>query len=215
MLSPQHIETMFMHSDGYRFARWARPIVPVVFGVEDETLGIMKTAIATTVGITGRKIEELDPEIGANFMWFFCKDWEEILDIPKLEKLIPNLKEIISTLQSNNINTHRVFSFEATGGIKLCVVLICLKGEVATISIDALTMRETFLALTLWSSSYFLKINPIAVIATNTLCVVKPKYAVVLRAIYNPILPNATTDKTHALRVFARAFKLWKEMENE
>ena len=30
------------HDGGYLFARWGRPIVPVVFGVDDATLSVVK-----------------------------------------------------------------------------------------------------------------------------------------------------------------------------
>jgi len=94
-LSADQIQALFTNPDGsYRFARWNRPIVPIVFGVDDETLTHLKSAIVTTVGVTGHKIEETDPELGANFMWFFCQDWDELLGVPDLEGLIPDLKDI-------------------------------------------------------------------------------------------------------------------------
>jgi len=52
-LSAEKIEALFTYPDGeYRFARWNRPIVPIVFGVDDETLTHLKSAIVTTVGVT-------------------------------------------------------------------------------------------------------------------------------------------------------------------
>ncbi len=54
---------LFTDPDGsYRFARWGRPVVPVVFGVDDDTLTHLKDAIARTVAITGGRLEETDPE---------------------------------------------------------------------------------------------------------------------------------------------------------
>ena len=70
---------LFTASDTtYRFARWGRPIAPVVFGVGDESLPHLKDAISMTVGITGGPLAETDPELGANFMWFFCREWDEL-----------------------------------------------------------------------------------------------------------------------------------------
>jgi len=57
------VENLFAHSDGYRFARWGRPIAPVVFGVDDATLNVMKDAIAQTVAVTGGALAETDPEL--------------------------------------------------------------------------------------------------------------------------------------------------------
>ena len=42
-LSLKEIETLFTGSDGvFHFARWNRPIVPIIFGVDDETLVHLK-----------------------------------------------------------------------------------------------------------------------------------------------------------------------------
>ena len=44
------IAKYFIRSDGsYLFARWGRPIVPVVFGVDDATLSVLKGAIEAVV----------------------------------------------------------------------------------------------------------------------------------------------------------------------
>ena len=42
-MTPQDIETLFTRSDGtYLCARWGRPIAPMVVGVQDETLAVIK-----------------------------------------------------------------------------------------------------------------------------------------------------------------------------
>ena len=46
-MTTEEIAALFAGGDGgYRFARWRRPLVPVVFGVEDATLATLKTAFA-------------------------------------------------------------------------------------------------------------------------------------------------------------------------
>ena len=46
------VAPLFTRSDGsYLCARWARPIAPVVFGVDDATLGIVKGAIEAVVAL--------------------------------------------------------------------------------------------------------------------------------------------------------------------
>ena len=99
----------------YHFARWGRPIAPVVFGVGDENLPHLKDAIAMTVGISGGMLVDTDPELGANFMWFFCRDWDEMLVIPDLDKLIPNFVNLITELQEKNATRYRSFGFEKNG----------------------------------------------------------------------------------------------------
>ena len=95
------IELCFTEPDGdYRVARWGRPIVPVVFGVEDATLAVIKGAIEAVVALAGHKMAETDPELGANCMVFFFRDWQELLEVPDLERLIPDLKPLVERLVS-------------------------------------------------------------------------------------------------------------------
>ena len=49
-MTPQDIEQLFTCSDdSYLFARWERPIVPIVFGVDDATLSTVKGACEASV----------------------------------------------------------------------------------------------------------------------------------------------------------------------
>jgi hypothetical protein len=212
-LTAEKIETLFTHPDGvFRFARWNRPIATVVFGVDDETLTHLKTAIVTTIGVTGMNTVETDPELGANFMWFFCQDWDEILAVPDLERLIPDLKNIIARLQATTTKTFRIFSFDKDGSIKMCIQLVKVADETADMSIQTLATGETYQCLALFSPHAFLNDSPIAVIEQNGLCIPKPEYAALLRAAYDPVLPVASKEPTHAMRLGARATKLLAEM---
>ncbi len=52
-MGPGEIEALFTRGDGsYLFARWGRPIVPVVFGVDDASLAVFKGAIEAVVALT-------------------------------------------------------------------------------------------------------------------------------------------------------------------
>ena len=202
-------------NQGYHFARWGRPIAPVVFGVGDETLPHLKDAIAMTVGISGGMLAETDPELGANFMWFFCRDWDEMLVIPDLEKLIPNFENLITGLQEQNATRYRSFGFDKDGAIQLCVVLIRVDAATERLSLQTLGTSETFQSLLTFGENAFETHSPIATIKVNNLCIVKPEYAAVVRAAYDPALPAASNDPAHALRVSARAMKLLADIEDE
>ena len=138
-------------------------------------------------------------------MWFFCKEWEEILSVPDLKKLIPNLNDIVKKLQTTSTKSYRIFAFDNEGGIKMCVQLIKVSDETAEMSIQALATGETFQCLVLFSSKAFIDESPIAQISQNNLCVPKPEYAALVRAAYDPVLPVSSQDKSHALRLFARS----------
>ena len=196
------------------FARWDRPIAPVVFGIGDETLPHLKDAIAMTVGISGGMLAETDPELGANFMWFFCRDWGEMLVIPDLDKLIPNFENLITGLQEQNATRYRSFGFDKDGAIQLCVVLIRVDSATERLSLQTLGTSETFQSLLTFGENAFETHSPIATIKVNNLCIVKPEYAAVVRAAYDPALPAASNDPAHALRVSARAMKLLADIED-
>ncbi len=84
------IAALFTGEDGaFRFARWERPIAPVIYGTNDEGIRIFEEALRSVVALSGRKVIELDPDLGANFLVFFVNDWAELVLVPHLEKLIP------------------------------------------------------------------------------------------------------------------------------
>jgi len=68
------ISSFFTRGDGtYAFARWGRPIAPVVFGVDDATLAVFKGAIEAVATLANHTMAETDPELGANLMVFSVK----------------------------------------------------------------------------------------------------------------------------------------------
>lgn len=212
-LSVAAIEQLFTRKDGnYSFARWGRPIAPIVFGVDDDTLGYLKDAIAQTVAVTGGTLAETDPEFGANFMWFFCTDWDEIAAVPDLEKLVPDLQNLVASLSEKNVNQHRMFIFDTHGAIKMCLLFTRMKGAIADMPVNFLATGEVLQSLLTWSEGAFSTQSPIAVIEENGICIVKPNYAALVRAAYDPILPPCALDASHALRLFPRAEKLYREM---
>ena len=211
-LTPEHIEHLFAHPDGYHFARWGRPIAPIVFGVDDDSLNVMKDAMARTVAVTGGVLAETDPELGANFMWFFVRSWDELLGVPNLDQLIPNMAALVEKLTEEGASQYRSFTFDEDGAIKFCVTFFNMSGPIADTPIQVLVTGETVQCLALWSKSAFDAESPIGLLEENGLCVVKPDYASLIRAAYDPVMPGAAEDASHALRLSARAQKLFSDM---
>ena len=113
------IEGYFTRSDGqYIFARWGRPIAPVVFGVQDKTLVTLKTAIQSLTIIANHEMAETDPELGSNAMFFFFLSWDELLEVKDLDRIVPDLGNLVGRLKSLNANQYRFFRFDESGGIK-------------------------------------------------------------------------------------------------
>lgn len=209
--SVEAVERLFTRSGGdYMFARWGRPIAPVVFGVEDDTLGCLKDAIAQTVAVTGGTLAETDPELGANFMWFFCTEWDEVADVPDLEKLVPDLQSLVADLYQKNVNEHRMFIFDGDGAIKMCLLFIRMKGDIVDMPVQVLGTGETLQSLLTWAEDAFNRQSPIAVIKENGICIVKPHFAALVRGAYDPLMPPSTSDASHALRLHPRAEKLYR-----
>ena len=45
-MTPEEVEKYFTRNDGsFSFARWGRSVAPVVFGLDDKSLSILKDAI--------------------------------------------------------------------------------------------------------------------------------------------------------------------------
>ena len=133
-MTPEAVAALFTRSDGsYLFARWGRPIVPVVFGVDDATLGVMKTAVQAVVALAGHEMEDVDAEFGANLMMFFCRDWNELLGVPNLERLVPGLAALVARLVAADANQYRIFRFDAVGAIKVAFVFLRMDAHLSSV----------------------------------------------------------------------------------
>tara|TARA_B110000967_G_C18870193_1_gene554962 strand:- start:423 stop:1037 length:615 start_codon:yes stop_codon:yes gene_type:complete len=195
-----NVEPFFTRSDGaYVFARWGRPIVPVVFGVDAPTLSVFKAAIEAIVVAADHKMDELDTELGANLMMFFCKDWSELLDVPHLDQMIPEIAPLIAKLQAGDANQYRLFRFDAQGAISACFVFLRMDAHLAEASADTLALSQAAQMILLWSDT-----APSLLGEINGMTVLRPEIAGVIRAAYDPVMPSVAHDPSHALRLSAR-----------
>ena len=99
-----------------------RPIVPIVFGVDDATLSVVKGAVEAVVGLAGIGMAETDPELGANLMFFFFRDWDELTEVPDLDRLVPDIGPLVERLKAADANQYRIFRFDEAGAIRACFV---------------------------------------------------------------------------------------------
>ena len=192
-LEPDQVASYFTRSDGtYLCARWGRPIVPVVFGVDDATLAVFKGAIEAVVTLAGHKMDELDTELGANLMVFFCKDWDELTDVPHLEKLIPDMGPLVERLKKADANQYRIFRFDDARAIRAAFVFIRMDAHLETVAADTLALSQAAQTILLWSDTAFDETPPLALLNGQT--VLRPEVAGVIRAVYDPIMPAVATD---------------------
>ena len=198
------IEELFTRTDGnYVFSRWGRPISPVVFGVLDETLGLVKTAIKVVCSTCGHPTSELDPELGSNLMVFFFREWDELRAVPELDQLIPKLGNVVDRLQVVAANQYRAFRFDDVGAIQACFVFLRVDEALEQLGADSLALAQVVQAMLLWSPTAFRNKSPLAVLENGT-TVLRPEIAAVLRAAYDPTMPARANDPSHALRMEAR-----------
>lgn len=197
------VEQLFTRKDGqFAFARWGRAIAPVVFGVEDETLGIIKGAIDAVCQLAGHEMSDGDAELGSNFMWFFFREWDELLDVPRLGDMIPDLEPLVGRLKDVDANQYRVFRFDDAGAIKACFVFLRMDENLATVSGDTLALSQVSQSILLWSDTAFKTQSPLALVGEST--VLRPEIGHLIRAAYDRVLPASSHDPTHALRLSAR-----------
>lgn len=197
------VEHLFTRADGaYVFARWGRPIVPVVFGVDEASLTVFKGAIEAVVTLASHQMAETDPELGANLMIFFCQEWDELTEVPHLDQLVPDLGPLVGKLKQADANQYRIFRFDEAGAIRAAFVFLRMDDHMAAVAADTLALSQAVQTILLWSDTAFDETPPLALIDDKA--VLRPEIADVIRAAYDPVMPAFAQDASHALRLAAR-----------
>lgn len=197
------VQALFTARDGtYRFARWGRPIVPVVFGVDDRTLSFVKGAVEAVVTLARHRMAETDPELGANLMIFFFRAWEELPQVPNLDRLVPELPALCDRLSRAGANQYRLFRFDATGAIRAVFVFLRMDAALSAMAAEDLALAQAAEVMLLWGEDAFAVLSPLA--RSEAGVILRPEIAGLIRAAYDPVLPAATQEPSHALRLSAR-----------
>jgi len=202
-MTAEQIETLFTRRDGqFAFARWGRPIAPVAFGIEEAALPVVKGALEAVAKLAGHDMVETDPELGSNLMMFFFADWAELLDVPGMDGLVPDLAGQVERLQAAGANQYRFFRFEENGAIKAAFVFLRMDDSLRDMSAQVLALSQAVQVILLWSEDAFAEQSPLAL--ADEALVLRPEVADVIRAAYDPVMPPAANDPSHALRLAAR-----------
>ncbi len=202
-MTPDEVATLFTRTDGtYLFARWGRPIVPVVFGVDDATLSVVKGAVEAVATLAGHPMAETDAELGANLMVFFLRDWTELAAIRDLGKLIPDLGALTDRLIAANANQYRAFRFEPDGQIKAAFVFLRMDAALSEMPAEDLALLQAAQVILLWSDRAFAGAAPL--VRAGDVAVLRPDIAAVICAAYDRMMPPVARDPSHALRMAAR-----------
>jgi len=203
-MKPEDIEPYFIQPDGqYAFARWGRPIAPIVFGIEDKSLEVVKGALEAVVHLARHQIVETDPEFGSNMMFFFFKNWDELLDVPDLDKVIPEMARLVQKLKDGGANQYRLFRFDADGAIKASFVFLRMDEALADTPAEVLALQQIVQVMLLWGKDAFRDQSPLGMSESGK-TMLRPEIASIIHAAYDPVMPVVAKDKSHALRLFAR-----------
>ena len=203
-MTPDQVQALFTRADGqYLCARWGRPIVPVVFGVEEATLSVVKGALEAVVALAGHRMAETDPELGANLMIFFFRDWAELPEVPNLDRLVTGLRDLCQRLEAAEANQYRIFRFDEAGAIRAAFVFVRMDAHLEAVPVETLALSQAVQVILLWSDRAFADQAPLA-LGKDGVVVLRPEIAAVIRAAYDPVLPAVTQDASHALRLVAR-----------
>ncbi|MBF9034642.1 hypothetical protein HKCCE2091_10345 [Rhodobacterales bacterium HKCCE2091] len=204
-MTPEAVAAFFTRSDGsYRFARWGRPIAPMVIGVEDATLSVMEGAIEAIATLANHPLAETDPELGANLMIFFIRDWHELLDTPQLGHVLDELDTLVPRLQAAGANQYRSFRFDAAGAIKAAFVFVRMDAAMSGLPAEAVAFGQAVQTILLWSDTAFAETSPLAQAGEEGPVLLRSGVAEVIRAAYDPVMPVVADDPSHALRMAAR-----------
>ncbi len=202
-MTSDQITALFTRADGqYLFARWARPIVPVVFGVTEETLVVLKGAIEAVVVLAGHRIAEVDTELGANLMLFFCADWAELQGVPGLDRLVPELGDLVGRLVAADANQYRIFRFDPAGAIRACFSFVRMDAHLAAVPVETVALSQAVQMIVLWSDTAFVGTSPLEVV--DRVAMLRRDVGAVIRAGYDKNLPDMSRDPGHGLRLAAR-----------
>jgi hypothetical protein len=197
------VEALFTRGDGsYLFARWGRPIVPVVFGVDDASLAVFKGAFEAVVTLAGHRMAETDPELGANVMLFALRDWGELLEVRDLDRLVPELAGLVARLEAAGANQYRIFRFDREGAIKAAFVFLKLDEALSAMPAETLALAQAVQTILLWSDRAFDGTSPLGRVGERV--ILRPEIGAVIRAGYDRVLPTMVRDPSHALRLAAR-----------
>jgi hypothetical protein len=204
MMDAAEVERFFKRSDGsYVFARWGRPIAPIVFGVEDATLSVVKGAFEAVCAMAGHQMAETDPELGTNVMMFFFREWDELLEVPDLDRLIDGLAPLVARLSEAEANQYRVFRFDESGAIKACFIFLRMDDIMSAQPAETLALAQVVQSMLLWSDLAFTDRSPLGQLDDGRV-VLRPEIGALIRAAYDPVMPAMADDPSHALRLTAR-----------
>ena len=194
--------------DNFKFARWSGSISPVVVGLDDKGTQLFEEAIGAIAEVAGLKIDEIDPEMGANMMVYVMGDWAHAKQAPNLPTFLPDLPALIDRLNQANANRYRVFAFDDAGAIRASITLLRYDEQMQEAPVDYIALTEAVLATLVFDERGVAEDRPVIIAKFEdddyALAVLSPWHAKLLKAAYDPTIPAASGETSLAMRLAAR-----------
>ena len=105
-------------------------------------------------------------------------------------------------MKGQGANQYRLFRFDEAGAIKAAFTFVRMDDETLAIPAGDLALSEAVKIILLWTSEAFSKDGVLVKAEKNV--VLRPDIAGLIRAAYDPVMPAAAQDASHALRLAAR-----------
>jgi len=140
-------------------------------------------------------------------MFFFFSNWLELIEVPHLDKLVPNMSTLVEQLIEAEANQYRIFRFDNAGAIRACFVFIKIDENIMQVPAQTLMLSQVVQSVLLWSDDAFKSGSPLLV-SDDHHTLLKPTVSTLIRVAYDPTLPDASNDKSMALRLSARVTKM-------
>ena len=202
----ERIQRLF-GGDQFKFARWGGPISPVVVGLDDKGCKLFEEAIGAVAEVAGARIEEIDPEMGANFMVYVMSDWAHAARAPNLPNFLPDLPALIQRLTEANANRYRVFAFDDAGAIRAAITLLRYDEQMQAAPVDYIALTEAALGMLVYDEAGVAADRPVVMARfedDDARAIMSPWHAMLLRAAYDPAIPAGSKDPALAMRLAAR-----------
>ena len=203
----ERIQRLF-GGDAFKFARWGGPLAPMIVGLDDKGCRLFEEAIAAVAEVAGAKIDEIDPEMGANMQIYVMGDWGHALRIPNLPNFLPNLQDLVARLNEANANRYRVFAFDDAGAIRASITLLRYDEQMQEAPVDYIALTEAALAMLVYDEAGAAEDRPIVMAKFEdedaARAVMHPWHARLLQAAYDPAIPAGSSEPSLAMRLAAR-----------
>jgi hypothetical protein len=201
-MRPEDIARRFTLPDGsFRFARWARPVAPMVYGADAASMPVLKAGVRLIADLAGMGFADSDPETGFNHHLILVAAWDELAEAPEFERLVPGAAALAQRLQSEDTLVVRHFRAAPGGGIAGCLTLMRVAGALAELPADLLALGHAVETALAWAPGALADgITRRGASGAE----LRPELIALLRAAYDPRLPDASADASLALRLAAR-----------